>query len=360
MNLQDVESLYLVYNIVIILSFLIELIIKPNNKSSHVLAFITILILSVVVGSRGVESTVDTRNYFIGFSRIAHYNSFHDLISYYQFTEEPILPIIFFICSLFGSFNLALWIASITTLSLIYYFCYKFCEINNIKTPLLLFLTYLISFYIASQQYHVMRSGLAIALLLNFYNYFITGRKKNAIIFAILAFLTHTTTLIPIICAVCTKYINLSQRKAIILYFVAIVISYAGFGLHQIGFLSDISITKFNNYLTSQDEDRYTLGFRLSFVVFNTVFLFVFLKNKLRNNITYRFYLTLFIYLSIVLFLSFRIPFFDRIGAFSWNIMPILTYYCFVERHPKKYYRFGNYAFIFMLLVKFAIDTVSQ
>lgn len=355
---QDGESLALYYNVLIVIFFFLELIFKPKGQRSHFFAWGVIIIISLFIGFRSIDSTADTRNYWISYSNISYLGNSPNIFSTFKLLEEPILYLIFYLSSLIGDFNFALWLVSLLTLSLIYNVCINICKITDINTPLLLFLTYLVSFYIQSQQFHVMRSGLAMGFILNFYNYILINNRKKTILFGILAVLTHITSLIPITCAIIAKFINLKRSKYILIFFIVILLSYLGWGFNKLTFLANLGIDKVENYLSTEYSEQYVLGFRLSFVLFNTMFLWLFLINKVNTNF-YQLYLHLFILLSIVLFLSFQIPYFDRIGAFSWNIIPILLYYCIIKKHPKQYYIYGNSIFIFMFIVKFGISLIS-
>lgn len=355
---MDLKQLELGYYILVILAFIIGSCFRFKMQSDRMLAVIFILALSILIGSRPYDITIDTANYWKSFIDVAKYGV-ADLYSNLEIGEEPILYFIFLVTSWFGTFNTALWVISIISLSLIYYSFERLCKLLNDGSPLLMFLIYLGSFYIIGQQYHIMRAGLAVAFILNALISLYLKKWRSFAIYSIIAVFTHVTALIPLLCGCIVRIFNIKQRVYYILFFAAIMLSALNFGFHSLGVTSYIAIEKVQNYLMGQDTDRYSLGFRLSFVIFNSFYFFFLAKFYKTDNILSLFYFRLYILLSIVLFLSFHIPFFDRIGGFSWNIMPIVTYIVVIQHFKNNKTLAGGLTFIATLLIAFVIPFLS-
>jgi len=80
------------------------------------------------------------------------------------------------------------------------------------------------------------------------------------------------------------------------------------------------------SYLDPKDLG-YQIGFRLDFVLFNTIFLMLFLVvRKSLNNNFYDYLLKYYCLSSFLFFMAFQINFSDRFGLFSWfAIAPLLA-----------------------------------
>jgi hypothetical protein len=161
-------------------------------------------------------------------------------------------------------------------------------------------------------------------------------KYKKSILLLVTAFLFHRTSIILIFVILAV----LAARKVpvkyfIILYFLAILVSIAGFGFHSISFLESIGSDDLKS-LSYSGDTNYNIGFRLDFVTYNTFFLVLFLHFLNKDSVKNIFLLKYYILTSIIFFFNFYIPFSDRFGLFSWLIIPLLLYNIVNESYPEK------------------------
>ncbi len=113
-----------------------------------------------------------------------------------------------------------------------------------------------------------------------------------------------------------------------------------------------------SNYLTN-DASQYNTGFRPGFAVFNLVFALFFYMYSNHLNITDQLF-RLYILLTCLFFACFQIPFSDRVGGYSWNLIPFLSY-CSIATMLKSYRKMAMACtFIFLFLVKSAVEIFAS
>src|SRR5690625_2341324 len=123
----------------------------------------------------------------------------------------------------------------------------------------------------------------------------------------------------------------MSIKKLNINFFIFIYLSFLSLSFIGVGLKDFVPFLSYFlegdrriSYLYSEST-KYRIGFRADFALFNTFFLFIFLFiNKKTKDDQYKDLLIYYILSSCVFFLSFQIPYSDRIGLFSWFTIPIL------------------------------------
>lgn len=225
-------------------------------------------------------------------------------------------------------------------LALIYYLCVcysikKYTKYYNTSYFLGVFL-FLSMFFNYSLSMNILRQGLAVGFLLviigllhNLSNNITLKVKFLILILIFLAFFSHHSSLVFIIVIVLValfKKLKLKYYYGLLMS--SILISYINrndsFGLSSfVSVLGDSS--NYGKYGEMQLD--YQVGFKIKFILFNLSVLFLAIKmykSKLENNTKYLLLLKSFIVLSSIFFVLSSIPFSDRIGLYSWILIPYL------------------------------------
>ncbi len=289
-------------------------------------------------GTRGLRVGTDTINYYNFFYlRGISIGSANIFYFFEHFQSDFLFEVIMYISFIFKDFHVFLLVVSAIMNITLYTFVRKFTDYGRTGSSLLLFLTFASSFIFLSHQLNTIRNGVSIPFVL-LGIYYVTRRQNvKSVLFLVIAFFLHRTALIPIACIVIALLGERVEFKYfIILYVLFIVASYAGFGLNNLPFLQGLSDEGDLSKLSFKGETTYRVGFRLDFVLYNSFFLFIFYKFSDLKDRTDLFLIKYFILASIVFFLNFNIPFSDRIGAYSWVIIPLVLYNTVKNSFPNK------------------------
>ena len=317
-------------------------------------SFMTFIIclLAIMIGGRSSNIGTDTLNYAYIFEDASNV-SLHEI----SLLQEPIFVVFTQIISLLGNFHFYLFVISLITLFFTYRYCILLNEYRHAASPILLFFCIAISQVFFNQQINIIRSGLAMPFLLLFsYNLYL--KNKKALVYACFAFGIHQTMIIPILIFCFIRCIKLSWIWYCILYVGSSILSYLAIGVHRLAFLIGLDSNKVDLYFSSGNFD-YKVGFRWDFLLFNTLFLFVFLVLKQKDELL-SYYVKYYILSSCLFFLWFYVPFSDRIGAFSWNFIPIILYLSFCNYFSSKQRLYGSFAFLFLSVVNIFLTGVFE
>lgn len=353
------EELQFIYEFIICLAFLLSFAFpKKNSKITRIFSGLLISCLALLVGTRPENIGTDTLNYYIWFEN-TKYTSLDDITSnWLTIGSDPLFNVILIIGHIIGSYTSVLVIISFLTLFFGYRFCERLCNHLGLNNSIALFCCYLISFYIFGQQINIIRAGLAAVFLLNYYLSVFQSNKKSAIWYGVIAIGIHFSSIFGILLPLVAKYIKLSKKIYLIGFFVAIILAYTNFGVLNIPFFSNIDLGSKGHYLTSE-SDKYITGFRASFALFNTFFAIIFYKyNSFQNNISQPFF-RLYILFSILFFFCFQIPYSDRIGAFSWNTIPFITYFCALQVSNLKQNKAMILTFLCLFVIQFGVSLLA-
>lgn len=347
------------YELIVFVVFLTSIIISRKYRFlNKTIALSFIICLTIFIGFRPEDIGTDTTSYQIIFY-LARSSSINDIINNLKIIgSDPLFKIILIIGHIIGSYTSVLVIISFLTLYWGYRFCERLCNYLGINYSISLFCCYLISFYIFGQQINIIRAGLAAVFLLNYYLSVFQSDKKSAIWYGVIAIGIHFSSIFGILLPLIAKYIKLSKRIYIIGFFVALILAYANFGVLNIPLFSNIDLDRKGYYLTSESE-KYITGFRTSFALFNSFFAIIFYKYIRQQNSLYQSFFRLYILFSILFFLCFQIPYSDRIGAFSWNIIPFITYFCASQVFKLKEKKAMIYTFLCLFVIQFGVSLLS-
>lgn len=327
-----------IYYTTIIIAFFLSLICK--NKRGYGVMLIGGLLIAILcynIGTRDINVGVDTLTYRYIFDSVEGLSFSLWLNSLSILGTEPIFKALMILGHQIGDFQDTLCIISALTLSLSFLFSIRLSRLIGDNNPVAIFCCYLASFYCFGQQYNIIRAGLSAPLLLNFYLSIYQKKKISTFIYGILALGVHFSSLIPIALALIAFFWDFSVKKALLMFFGSMFLSYIGIGALNIGFLVNMDNDKVQAYVGGQNT-TYKVGFRAGFALFNTIvyFLSIWLSHKNIRSAFFEFLLRLFVLSSSLFFLWFLIPYSDRIGAFSWNLMPFMIYIALWYRIPKK------------------------
>lgn len=217
---------------------------------------------------------------------------------------------------------------------------YKFVRIftNNGKdgSSLILFLFLACSFSFLNIELNIVRNGLAIGFILIAIHYALEENLKKCILFFLIGYLFHRTTIIPFVLVMLIwKFREVPLKYYLLLYVLAIGLSIVGFGFHSVSFLTSLGNEDLQG-LKFTGETTYEIGFRPDFVGYNTLFLGLFFFFIKSTNAKGMYLLKIYILTSTIFFFNFYIPYSDRFGLYSWVIIPLLFYNIINESFPKR------------------------
>lgn len=357
MVLQDFDLYFnLIYILCAFFCFL-YLLLLTNKKNvpppvDSILIILFSFLYALLFGFRGKEIGSDTAQYMNIFTYV-NSNEF----SLEKFTDYFYI----FLSKSVGYFtvNPSYMLLIVALLYLVLF--YNFLINLPTKNKFLIFFVFVSMFFFKSMGINVLRQGLAEMLFLVSLIFSMKGERKKYIITSILAFLSHSTMIIPMmIYLISKKYYNVKPNKLVIIILVSIILGYLKMDINLIfnnlPFIGDKYLTYLNP--TNSMSELYEIGFKPQFVFFNILFFilgYVLIK-YFKEFITLFYRRVFFTYtlLSCILFLMFSIPYSDRIGLFSWTLIPIIVYpYFSILKRKIFLWRWGIYIFCIILFLIF-------
>jgi hypothetical protein len=313
-----------------------------------------VVLITVIVGTRGSNIGTDTSVYYSSFFLPAiESGSLKEALTVLE--TDILFAVLVWLTSLTENFSFFLFVVSLILNSTLYVFVRKFTDYGKKGSSLLLFLMIFSAFSIFSLEFNIIRNALSIVYLLLAIYYILSSNYKYGIVFMIISILSHRSALLPVVLIIIVLLTQKFPLKYFVgLYLLAIGFSAIGYGFHSIGFLADSSIEDFRNFRTKMDI-AYRVGFRLDFVVYNSFFLFLFLKFSNLKNKTDIFLIRLYILSSLVFFLYFHIIFSDRVGLYSWILTPLLLYNIINERYPSKKLHISSIVLLFYYTINHVV-----
>lgn len=354
------EIFRLTYTFLIFLYFILSLFLSGKKlKYTDWCALVIILITAYFIGSRNMSVGTDTESYKQAYDKYFSMGFAEAKENVNFFQTEPIAFFIMKIGVYFESYQLTLILYSLITLTFAYIFCSKLSKETGNINPLSIFCCYLIAFYIINQQINILRAGMAEVFLLNFYLSLYLKNRKKSIFYGFVAVGTHFTSLMPIALSLVPLIIRAKDSSYFILFICFLVLSVVNLGILNVPILRDMDLGEKSSYLTSESE-VYKTGFRLGFAIYNTFFAVLFyslIKNDKQSSGMSKYLFKVFALLSCLFFACFQIPYSDRIGCFSWNIIPFLYLLC-VLRLFKNEASAAAFTFFTMFGIDFVIRTL--
>lgn len=337
-----------IYKNFLFIIFSMIVFLKIFSKNIRDLEIFLIIIFSFsyifLFGLRDLNIGSDTNAYIKNYIKIN--NS--------SLSFEQVSDTIFFILSKLNNFlgfkpNTILLIIALIFMINIAYFCIKYSK----KNALILLYIFTSFFFFYNLGINILRQGLAIS-------FFLVGvslnNRYNRILYFILTILSHISSIILLGVYYLSKYVKINI--AIGIFFSSIILSYLQFDFRFIVSL----LPFFERFIKYTNEDghlasMYETGFKTKFVLFNIFFLIIglLIKKYLIEDIRYNNLLSTFCLMSSIFFLCFNIPFSDRIGIYSWCLLPLLILPIFTVKY-KNMISFKVSMFIVLTICYFLID----
>lgn len=312
------------------------------------------ILITLIVGTRGIKIGTDTPNYYYDFFIPAmEISTLRDALLTLE--SDLLFTLLVWLTSLTKSFTFFLFVVALIFNSTLYLFVRKFTNYGKNGSSLILFLTIFSGFSLLSIEFNIIRNGLAIGFILLAIHYLLSSKYKYGFLFLTIAFLFHRTAIIPIIVISATLLAKkIPLKYFMILYFVSIGISALGYGFHSIEFFTMSSFDELRK-LSNIGESIYKIGFRLDFVLYNTFFLFLFFKFSNFKNHKDLFLIKLYVLNSMIFFLNFYIPFSDRFGLYSWILIPLLLYNTINEYYTSRKLYVSTIVLMFYFIINHII-----
>lgn len=141
-------------------------------------------------------------------------------------------------------------------------------------------------------------------------------------------------------------------KLSVFLYLYVITLVLSAFNVSVLIFKDYLNVSFFDerrsSYLDVSNFDGfYNIGFKPQFVVFNTVFLIVFLliKKHVYSSKEYIYMLKYYLLSSSLFFMVFQLPYSDRWGIMSWVIIPFLLLPLFKNNNQ---YKLATFTLLFL------------
>lgn len=350
MDFNSLDDYRTLYYVLIFVFFIIGYITNSFHKGKkHYVIYAIILLLSLFIGNRPINVGADTIAYQYMFDG-ENGKSLTDTIG----KGAPLFVLLLRFCSIFGDVHFCFTLISFITLLGTYLFAKKICENEDLSSPLLLFFSMISMDIFFNQQFNIIRTGIAAVFLYFFFYELYYKQYKTALIYAFISIGLHISMFIPIVILLFINCIKIEEKYYISIYLLSIIVSFFGYGVHSISdYLLGYDYRQVQQYLSGEDFD-YKVGFRVDFLIFNTFFLVFFLYLRKLMNMKSDFFdycIKYYILTSVVFILWFYIPFSDRIGAFSWNFIPVIFYIgiCKSFSKRKNYYALLSFNLIYFI-----------
>ncbi|WP_289047628.1 EpsG family protein [uncultured Psychrobacter sp.] len=294
---------------------------KIISVSKYIVSFFT-FILILLVGFRAFDVGTDTGNYYrVWLFDNSILEGRTDFIFYY---------IMELIRSIFDSYQVFLLVIS-SIFYIVNYRSLKKISINFDSNFLFVFFVFLSLFFSLSTSINIIRQGVSLSFFLLGLSYLPQKKYLSIIICFLVSLGFHLTAIIPILFIISiTLFSRIGVTPYVLLFFFGVLLSFFNFGLLNISpVLGDI-LTGVGDvrasYLETQ-ELGYRVGFRPDFVIFNTIFLLLFLNiRKTINDYFYDLLVKFYCLSSFLFFMAFQLNFSDRFGLFGWFVIaPLLA-----------------------------------
>ncbi len=311
---------YIVFTFLALFSIFVSLKLDIKGKNSrlglwYIVPFLVFIIY--LFGNRTKEIGADSSTYAFIFQNTALQDFGIEFMNAFLFQT---------LGKLTYNYQVLFIVYSVLFVSIYIYALKRFSINFETSFPLVVFAAICI-FTFKNMGINIMRQGVAISFFLLGLSFFLK-KSKLAYVFFVISVGFHTTSAILLLLVFMQKWLkNVNINVLYGLYCFSILLSFFAIGIKNLASFVDLSIfdeKRTEGYLNTS-YNVYETGFKLNFVIFNSLFLIIF--NSIRRffvNDDYEFILRLFITTSIVFFFMFEIPFSDRWGLFSWILIPIL------------------------------------
>jgi len=312
----------LLYIFMAIVAFFV-IILKPNKKINSSLVIIFGIFWLLLFGNRHFDVGSDTNAY------LYEYDAFLSNAKNYSFSDYKDI----------GLFVFMFLVSKISASERFFIFCFDLLYLFplilvfqkiKLQNLFLLFFSFCSFFFFKTMGVNIMRQGVAISFFLLGVMQLFEGNTIKAYFLYLISFLFHGSIIIAIIIFFLSKKIK-NIKIPLLFYVCSIVLSFFGFGFNtlvdKLPFLNFLLDKRIQGYFNATDVE-YNVGFRTSFILFNTIFAFIGLyfgyKKVIDSLPNYSKILSTYLILSGLFFLMFTLPYSDRLGLLSWIFIPFL------------------------------------
>lgn len=328
----------------------IVIVLKPSLKINNFLVVIFGIFWILLFGFRDLDVGSDTRAYIYSFNNFISSNG--------SITSEDFKD--------FGYYIFMVLVSQITNSERLFLVLFDFIYIFpliylflKIKTNhvFILFFSFCSFFFFKSMGINVMRQGVGVSFFLLGLLFFFENQKKKAYLLFLIGYLFHGSLIISILTIFVTEKIK-NLKVPVIIFILGIGLAFIGFDFSmlfaKVPFLNFVFEERLQGYI-EYDDAGYETGFRLNFIIFNSIFALIgiyFHKKGVNETIPYyNKILYSYLILSAVFFLMFTLPFSDRTGILSWILIPLILLPLIQVKHADfsilKLYFLSIFIFVF-------------
>lgn len=271
----------IVFLIVIILTFIAQIVYKKNKYVSYGISAVCIMILSLFAALRANTVGSDVLTYGLeSFNKVGQFSSLFDYIN--SFDSEPAYYLLnYIIYYLTNNIHVFFFILQLINVIIVYNIAYK--EKENMWLCVLI---YLMLWYNAS--FNILRQTTALFIMLFAFRYLEKNKLLKYYICVFIAFLFHKSSLIYVVMPILNKLFN--SKKYNIVYFIMIILMcliYYAFGEEIISYISNVLpyFSRYATYFSIQETNFNIKYFLVKLVIVMGTLLFVGnIYNKKSNN----------------------------------------------------------------------------
>lgn len=319
------KEYYITYSIAAIIAIFYSLKLDNHfklNRNYNLLALILTIALFAILGFRGYDIGTDVINYMGQWLNI-------DTIDY---KKNEFLHLVLMKGLQFMSFSFRAFLVVMA-------FLYTFFIYQTTKALSKIFETnsFLVLFSIISMfsfipmGVNILRQGVALSIFCLFVISYNNSPLFKKITLAFLSIFMHFTTILPFaLFLILKKTPSIRLNLLYSFFFISIILALLNFDIRNFtDFILPLMDEGRATYLDGAESEVYVTGFKPQFVLFNTIFLsiFIFIRKQIsRSSISdiYDLFLKFFVAMSSVFFLTFQMNYSDRVGLMSWIMIPIL------------------------------------
>lgn len=241
---------------------------------------------------------------------------------------------------------------------------YIFCKRISYQDSMMLLVAAIITYGFYNYGTNIIRSGLAISLvLLSFYQF---SQKKywQIAVLTILAVLFHKSMVIPIFAYACALIFK-NAKYNIFIWVACLAVGYV-FGEIISYFAAEIFLTadeRVEQYLLTDDRG-YQVGFRLDFIAYSVipiVFGFYYTIKKKYEDKLYNTLFNTYLIANAGWLLMIRMPYSDRFAYLSWFLFPFLLLLPLVqENYDGCNNKLIGKVLAFLVLINFVLNLMTR
>ncbi len=353
--------LFIVNAIILFAYFLFSKFTKISEKSKRkIILFLIGTQLTLIAGTRTLETGTDTGGYFLIFNKISGYTR----ISNYDIGYEPLFTLLCFVLGKHGIpfIYLNLLIAGMTMLFL----CMAIYKISDhIFCSIFLYL----SFCLFDQMMNQMRQILAMAIILYAVSFFKDNNPKKFVIWILIATLFHYSSIIAIVLLFLYKveinkkiifgYLIVSILGFSLIDFVFYILSFTVYGSYIGGFYDvEFRVASIMNLIVRLlmlficlwfypriKKKRNDIDIYYHMALICTALQLITVKSALFGRVTTIFFYSYFVLLPDILLYGYRKKSNKKIVSVAFIVVVLLYHYVYIRYSPSQKVQYSSYLF---------------